>query len=121
MIKSFKNAFRGLAKTFKEERNFRIQIVFAILIIILMFYFGISKIEQGILLLLIMIVLLLEILNSILERFLDVLKPRVHSYVKDIKDIASAAVLLSAIFSSVIGIIIFYPYVRDLIFNAWWV
>lgn len=115
LIKSFSNAFRGAATVFKEERNFRVQIFMGIFVILASFVLSLNIIEKSILILLAIIVLTLEMLNSVLERFVDVLKPRVHSYVKDVKDIAAGAVLLSSLGALIVGTIIFYPYIKDLV------
>ncbi|MFH1193720.1 MAG: diacylglycerol kinase [bacterium] len=115
MLNSFRHAFYGLRTVFKEERSFRIQIVSAIFVIILMFALSLSIVEKSILILLIIIVLALEMLNSVLERFIDVFKPRVHTYIRDIKDIAAGAVFLSSLGSLLVGLIIFYPHALVLI------
>lgn len=114
LIRSFKNALRGVRTVFKEERNFRIQIFAGVFSILLSFVLSLSIIEKSILALLVIIVLSLEMLNSIIERFVDVLKPRVHSYVKDAKDIAAGAVLISSLGALTVGIIIFWPYIQNL-------
>ena len=116
-LKSFTNAFKGISTVFKEERNFRIQLIIAIIVILLMYVFALNIIEKSILILLIIAVLVLELFNSILERLVDVFKPRVHGYIKDIKDIAAGAVLLSSIGAAVIAIIIFCPHVMDLLLS----
>jgi len=104
-----------MVSVFKEENNFRIQIVLAIFVVVLMFFFNLSSIERGLLVLMILIVLVLEMLNSVIERFIDVLKPRVHTYVRDMKDIAAGSVLLASIGAILIGIIIFYPHIKILL------
>jgi len=113
-LKSFGNALRGVAVAF-AERNFRLQMSAALIVVALMFFFNVTLVEKSILVLLVIIVLVLEILNSILERLIDVLKPRLHLYVKDIKDMAAAAVLVASLGAAAVGIIIFYPHVRGLI------
>ena len=115
LINSFINALKGIETVFKEEHNFRIQILAAIFVIVLMSIFDLSIVEKSILILLIIAVLVLELFNSILERLVDVFKPRVHSYIKDIKDIAAGAVLLSSLGAVFVAIIIFYPHFWDLI------
>lgn len=114
-LRSFKHALRGVKIVFKEEKNFRFQIAAAAAVVILMFLFPLSVIEKSVLILLIIIVLVLEMLNSVLERFIDVFKPRMHEYIKDIKDIAAGAVFFASIGSFLIGIIIFYPHILTLI------
>ena len=59
-------------------------------------------------------VLAVELINTILERVVDILKPRVHPYAQLIKDVMAAAVLIASIGAVVIGTIIFYPYIKDL-------
>ncbi len=110
IAKSFLYAIRGLIKTFKEEQNFKIQTIAGIIVVCLGFYFEINKLEWIILILVMGIVLIMEILNSAIERVADVLKPRIDTYVKEIKDIMAAAVMLSAIISVIIGLLIFIPY-----------
>ncbi len=108
--KSFKFAFNGLKIAFKQEQNLGIHIFFAFVVIVLGLFFNIRKWEWVTLFLLIMLILILEMINTIFERFSDMLQPRVHIYVKIIKDMMAATVLIAAIGSVVIGLIIFLPY-----------
>ena len=110
LFSSFHYAFKGLFKTIKEEQNLQIQIFFLLIVIILGFLFNITKIEWCVLLIVSSLVILMEITNSATERVTDVLKPRINSYVKEIKDIMAAAVMISSILAVVVGIIIFWPY-----------
>ncbi len=109
--KSLKIAILGLTSAFKEERNFRIQCFIAIIVIELMIILGLNPIEKSILLLMILVILSLELINSQIEKFLDVLHPDHHPRVRIIKDFSAGAVLLSAIGSIVIGMLIFMPYI----------
>jgi len=111
LLKSYSYAIKGLLKTFREEQNLKIQTFASLVVLILGIYFCISRIEWAILTLVICLVLTAEITNSAIERITDVLKPRINIYVKEIKDIMAAAVLLSSIAAVIVGIIIFWPYV----------
>ena len=111
LFKSFKYAIRGLVKVFKEEQNLRVQVGAGILALLLATYFRIEVSEWCDLIIVICIVLLMEIINSAVERITDVLKPRINTYVKEIKDIMAAAVMLASIFAVIIGTIIFWPYI----------
>jgi diacylglycerol kinase len=117
LIKSFKYALQGLKKVFLEEQNFRIHSIIALLVIILGFYFQIRIWEWIIIILLITIILILEIINSIFERLLDLIKPRIHEYVGDIKDMTATAVLVGAVASVIVGLIIFLPYILAKFFS----
>jgi diacylglycerol kinase len=109
---SLKVAFLGLISAFKEERNFRIQVLAAALVTALMLVTGLNHIEIAILVLTMVVVLSLELVNSQIEKFLDILHPDHHPRVKIIKDFSAGAVLLSAIGSVLIGVLIFWPHLR---------
>jgi len=109
LFRSFGYAFKGLYKVFREEQNLKIQSGASLVVIILGAYFQISLKEWLSLVLVIGLVLTVEITNSAVERITDVLKPRINSYVKEIKDIMAAAVLLSSIAAVITGLIIFWP------------
>lgn len=114
LISSFKDAYRGVKYVYTHEQNFRIQIFISILIILLMLFFNLSKGEIVVILFLILLVLILELLNSAIEKFLDVIKPRMHLQVALVKDIMAAMVLLASISSLLIGLVVFLPHIIDL-------
>lgn len=114
LLKSFMYAFRGLVKTFREEQNLRIQTLIAVIVLLAAWYFGVSRIEWCILIITIGIVILAEIVNTAVELVTDVLKPRIDGYVKVIKDVMAAAVMMSSIVAVVIGLIIFLPYLSEI-------
>ncbi|KKQ27630.1 MAG: Diacylglycerol kinase [Candidatus Magasanikbacteria bacterium GW2011_GWC2_37_14] len=107
---SFKESLHGLRTVFKSEQNFRLQVYLAILVIFLMFVWTLTKSEKIVLLLLIFLVLIMEVINSVVERLLDVVEPRLSGQVKLIKEIMAGAVFLSSLVALIIGIFIFYPY-----------
>ena len=113
LLKSFMYAFRGLIRAFREEQNLRIQALVGIIALMMAWYLGVTKAEWCILILTIGIVMLAEIINTAIELVTDVLKPRIDNYVKVIKDVMAAAVMISAVMAVVIGLIIFIPYLID--------
>lgn len=114
LLKSFSYAWRGLFKTFHEEQNLQIQTVSAMVAVALGLFFRISRGEWLALILAIGLVLILEIINSAVERVTDVLKPRINTYVKEIKDIMAAGVMLASITAVLIGLVIFLPQILAL-------
>ena len=112
---SVKYAFRGVKYAAKHERNFRIELVFAVIVIAAMLFFDLRSWESIMLIIMIAWVLLIELVNTIVERVVDILRPRIHPYARLIKDMMAAVVLLSALVSAVIGIIIFYPHIQEFI------
>lgn len=110
LFQSFKDAARGLAHTFRSEQNFRVQTAAALAALILAFYFPLKIWEVILIILLAVMVLTMELLNTALENLADLLKPRLHHYVFLVKDIMAAAVLVTALGALVIGLIIFLPH-----------
>jgi diacylglycerol kinase len=114
--RSISHAVRGFRCVFKEQ-NFRIQIAFSIIVIFLILFFGLKVWETAALVMMIILVLVLEIINSIFERIVDILEPRVHPYAKTIKDMMAAAVLTASVGAAFVGIVIFWPYFKGIINN----
>lgn len=108
---SFKNslffAFKGLINIYKMEKNFRIQSLIGLLVLIVAIFCNLSTVEFILLIFIVMIVLVMETLNTVIEKLLDFIHPSYNPTVKTIKDISAASVLISAIFAAIIGIIIF--------------
>ena len=109
-IRSFRNSLKGLKLAFRYEQSFQFQLIIAVLVLILAFYFNLRVWEKISLILVISSVLVLELINTIFEKLSDILKPRIHHYVGEIKDILAAAVLIASIAAVIIGLLIFWPY-----------
>jgi len=107
---SFQNAFRGLVYALRKEQNLRIEFFAAFLVVVAMISVGVAKWEAVVLLMVISMVIILETLNTLLERLVNFLKPRVHPQARVLKDIMAASVFLASLSSAVIGVIIFWPY-----------
>ncbi len=112
---SFKHAWDGLVVAFKEEQSFRIQLFAGLLVTVLALFLPLQRWERSIVILVIAAVLVLELLNSIVERFVDMLKPRVHEYARQIKDLSAAVVFLVALTAVILAIVIFWPYLYLLV------
>jgi diacylglycerol kinase len=108
-LRGFLHAFNGLKILVKKERNFKVQIFAAIIVMSFCYLFNASATEVVIILICIGGVLSLEILNSAIEKLCDFVHADYHESVKVIKDISAAAVLLFSFISLMIGTIIFLP------------
>ncbi|MFA4880577.1 MAG: diacylglycerol kinase [Candidatus Doudnabacteria bacterium] len=111
LLYSFRCAFRGIYITFREEQNFRIAVFLSFVVIFFMIYYKVALNSKVILILTLIAGLVLEVLNTILEKIVDILKPRVHPYAEVIKDMMSGAVLLAFLAWLVTVYLIFRPYV----------
>ena len=111
LIKSFQHAFCGILTSFVIGRNIKVHYIAALAAILGGLYFGISKVEFLIILLVSTQVICLEMVNTAIERTVDLVTVEYHLYAKIAKDIAAGAVLVAAIFATIIGGIIFLPYI----------
>ena len=108
---SLRHAVNGLSYALRNEKNFQNEVIFAGLVLVAMVYYRVSPSEMIVLFLVIMGVLVMELLNTVMERIADILKPKVHPYVRVIKDLMAASVLVSSFLAVIIGLIIFIPHI----------
>jgi diacylglycerol kinase len=108
-LKSFGYSFSGIAYAFKAEWNFRFHIIALLLVILAGWFFELSLNEWLWITAAAGIVLTAELFNTAIEVLVDLVSPGIHPKAKIIKDVASSAVLLSAITAFVIGLMIFIP------------
>jgi len=116
-LKSFAYAFRGIYMALKSERNFKIHIIAMCLAIALAIYLNLSMPEWGLIIFSIGFVLAAELFNTAIERLGDKLaEGERNETVRNVKDIAAAAVLLSALTALAIGILVLIiPFIRRLL------
>ena len=113
VVQSFRNAVSGLSRVFRSEHNFRIQLLCAAGALLGIAVFPLERFEIMLILLVTALVLIMEIINSAVEYMSDLVKPRLHNYVHNVKDIMAGAVLLMSIAAAALGAYIFYPYFMD--------
>ena len=111
LIKSFQHAFCGILTSFVIGRNIKVHYTAALAAVLSGLSFGISKVELLIILLISAQVICLEMVNTAIERTVDLVTSEYHIYAKIAKDVAAGAVLVAAIFATIIGGIIFLPYI----------
>ncbi len=110
---SFKYAFSGISYVLKTSRNFKIQLIFAVISLMIGFLFKISLSNYLILIATIMSVLILEILNTSIESIVDLVMKKEFSILAKIsKDTSAGAVLLASINSVIIAVYIFFPKIK---------
>lgn len=111
---SFKYAVNGLRETLIYERNFKIMLFFAVSAVALMFYFPTSRIEKAVIATAIFSVLILELINIVIERLLDFIQSQYSDKVRIIKDLTAAIVFLASAGAAVIGLIVFWSYLKNI-------
>lgn len=107
--KSISHAWRGIWIFIKTTHNAWVHIFFAVVAIILGFYFDINEAEWGLLVFAIGMVVVAEAFNTAIEIDIDLTSPEYHPYARDTKDVAAGAVLISVCVAVAIGLIIFIP------------
>lgn len=107
---SFSHAFQGISEVYNGELNFKIHLIAAVAVMSTAWFFQVSLTEWGLLILAIAFVLSIEILNTSVEQICDFIHPQKNRKIKSIKDMGAAATLIAAIGSSVIGLLVFLPY-----------
>lgn len=113
-LNSVNHAIDGINYTIEHERNFKIELVMMVFVLVAGVYFRVSIVEWLILLLTIALVLTLEMINTGIERCVDLVTKEYHDLAKAAKDIAAGAVFIMSIFAVCVGVVIFLPKILEL-------
>ncbi len=108
IFKSFSHAIRGIIYCIKNERNMRFHSVVSVYVIILSYIFELSFEKLAVILLTISAVLVSEMVNTAIEELSDIWADDYNMCIKIVKDLSAGAVMISAFFSVLIGIIMFH-------------
>ncbi len=108
-LKGFRFAFTGIAYAFSTQINFKVHIVSAVTVCVLGYYCGLNNTEWLWISAAILLVLIAELFNTAIEVLVDMVSPGYHPKAGIIKDLASAAVLVTGILALIIGLVIFVP------------
>ena len=109
-VHSFRYAFQGLSDLFRSQPNARIHLLVAAAATALGYWCRISRLEWVAIVICIALVLAMEAVNTALEYLTDLVSPEYHPLAGKAKDVAAAAVLLTAVGAAVGGLVIFIPH-----------
>jgi len=112
---SFKHAFDGVIYAIRTQPNFRFHLLASFMVILLGVYLSINANEWLILIFTINIVIIAEMVNTSIEAMVDLITLERRADAKIAKDVASAMVLVSAIFSIIVALIIFLPKIFNIL------
>lgn len=111
IIESLSNAVRGLKLALFSQRNFKIEVCVAVIVLIFSLLLKFSLTDICIIILTVAMVLICEMLNSIIEFTLDATYKNTYSKLVEMaKDMSAGMVLLSAIISVIVGVVLFGKY-----------
>lgn len=107
LMNAFGYSLQGFRAAFKHEDAFRQEVLLAVILIPLAIYLGRSGVEQALMIASVLLVLIVELLNSAIEAAVDHTSTERHPLAKQAKDIGSAAVFIAlAILAAVWGSIL---------------
>ncbi|MDK2798658.1 MAG: diacylglycerol kinase [Clostridiales bacterium] len=114
MFDSFNYAINGIIYGIKTQRNLKIHCAAALGALLLSLFYNFSKIELLILLFTIVIVIVTEMINTAIEKVVDMIVDTYHPLAKIAKDVAAGAVLISAVNAIIVAYILFFSKPRVL-------
>lgn len=110
LLQSFKYAIEGIAYGFRTQKNMRIHTLALVLLVIAMIRISMELEDVCLILFAAMVVMVSEMINTAIEKTIDLYTENIHPLAKTAKDVAAGAVLLSALFAVTIGCLIFGKY-----------
>ncbi len=114
-LRSFVYAWRGIRSCVGKEQNLSFHLIATVVVVIAGFGFGVTRTEWLVIVLCIGMVIAAELFNTAIERVVDLASPGRHPLAGSAKDIAAGAVLVCAAAAAIIGLIIFVPYLVELL------
>lgn len=109
LYKSFQHAAEGLLYVLREERNARLHVISALLVLIVSAWLGLNVIEWALILACIALVFVGEMLNTVVELTIDLLSPNENPLAKYAKDVAAGAILIASLTAAITGLLVLGP------------
>lgn len=108
LIDSYNNAVNGIIHAFKTERNIKIHVLVAVMVLILSLFTSISRDEFLIICFTISLVIVAEMINTAIESLVDIATEEYHPLAEKAKDVAAGAVFIATVNSLIVGYMIFF-------------
>jgi diacylglycerol kinase len=119
LISSLRHAFEGLRYVLLIERNARVHLAVAVLVILVSFWLELSRVEWSLMIIAISLVFVGEMLNTVVEITIDLITLDHHPLAKHAKDVAAGAILFSAFAAAMLGLIILGPRLWQKLASIW--
>jgi diacylglycerol kinase (ATP) len=108
IIRASVYSWQGLCAAWRHEAAFRQEVVLAVVMIPLGLYLGDNGVEKALLIGSVLLVLLVEIINSAVEAVVDRFGDEQHELSGRAKDMASAAVALAIALMAAVWILVLF-------------
>lgn len=106
---SFKYAIEGLIWVVRTERNFRLQVMIGILVMVLALLFEVDVVGISLLFFSIFFVLICEMINTAIEEVVDLATSEWKKKAKIAKDVSAGMVLLASMCALGVGLLVLGP------------
>ncbi|HEX8931994.1 MAG TPA: diacylglycerol kinase family protein [Patescibacteria group bacterium] len=110
-IRSFHYALQGIHYALNYDQNLVIHFIVALIVILVSIFLKINLFEMAILGVTILVVISAEMINSSIERMVDLITKEHRAEAKVAKDVSAGMVLLTSVGAVIIGILIFTPHI----------
>ncbi|OPJ56994.1 diacylglycerol kinase [Alkalithermobacter paradoxus] len=114
IIEAFNRAIDGIIYTLKNEKNMKIHYLIGVIVLFMSLFFDITRLEMIILFITISLVVISEMINTAIEKSIDLFTDKYHELARIAKDVAAGAVLIASLNSVVVGYIIFFDRINPL-------
>lgn len=116
IIDSFNYAIQGIVYALRTQRNMRIHFTAAFFMIILSLFFNFSRLELLILFFTISLVIVTEMINTAIEKTIDMITKEYHQLAEIAKNVAAGAVLIASVNAIIVAYLLFFdrinPYTK---------
>jgi diacylglycerol kinase len=109
LLEAFRFAFSGLWYALRTQRSMRIHLGMASAVTIAGLWLGLSAGQWALLALTSGLVLLSEMINTVVEKLVDLVCPDYHPLARIVKDVMAGTVLLAAIIAVIVGLLVLGP------------
>jgi diacylglycerol kinase (ATP) len=106
LVNATRNSLAGFVEAVRHEDAFRQELILAAILLPLAFWVGGTAAERALLVGVVLVVLIVELLNSAIEATVDRISFENHRLAKRAKDIGSAAVMLSLVNAATVWLLI---------------
>lgn len=106
--RSFRYAYEGVKYALSTQRNMKFHFFAAFIVLLLALYLRLPKLEILFILMAVTLMIVTELINTAIEKAVDLAMPDRHPLAKIAKDVAAASVLVSAVFAAIVGMVVFY-------------
>ena len=104
--RSFRHAYEGIIAAVRSQRNMRFHVFAAVGVLVAGLLLGVGGMELAVLVLTIVVVFVVEMLNTALEFVVDLVTDEYHPLAKLAKDVSAGAVLVSSVGAVLVGYLV---------------